>query len=200
MDAPHSATHVVFSPTGRVVAIIHVYPGSSDDLRHLVRNDVTPDSPRPGAQYAQINNATTSNPFIDRTTDMLLWTLMQSVQAMGDGFGANFGTAVHTDFAKRVRQLDLPGIGQDGVEQTFHPKILLRHPRLLRYGLSGSIRTDVILRDPKDPRQRPIAVYDLKTGNAYLTPRRIQKIKDYVKEPEIIVIELRYGTVESLVR
>ena len=45
---------------------------------------------------------------------------------MGSGLGALFGTRVHVDFAKRVEQLDLPGIGVEGVEQSFH----IRQPRI----------------------------------------------------------------------
>jgi len=127
---------------------------------------------------------------------MLLAVLQESVLAMGAGAGARFGTAVHVDFANRVRKLDLPGIGQDGVEQSFH----LDLTDFIHYGLAGTIRTDVTLRDPKDPNQRPIAVYDLKTGNAVLTPGRIDEIDRKVNTPGLLIIELQYRTGDALDR
>jgi hypothetical protein len=185
---------VVRDSTGRALAIIHVQPAPSN--APLSKSDATPDALRTGAKYAQINNAVTGNPVIDRTTDMLLAVLQESVLAMGPGSGAQFGTAVHVDFANRVKKLDLPGIGQKGVEQGFH----LDLEDFVRYRLEGSIRTDVTLRDPKDPYQRPIAVYDLKTGNAVLTSRRVEEILNKVNAPGLLVIELQYRTGAALDR
>jgi hypothetical protein len=197
-DESHSITRLVRDSTGRALAIIHVRPVPTVPPSE---SDATPDALRSGAKYAQIdkvNNAKTGNPVIDRTTDMLVDALEESVLAMGPGSGARFGTAVHVDFANRVRRLDLPGIGQKGVEQGFRfdPLDLIPY----RYGLAGSIRTDVTLRDPKDPDQRPIAVYDLKTGNAVLKPRRVKEILDKVNAPGLFVIELQYRTGQALDR
>ena len=126
-----SITRVVRDSTGRALAIIHVRqdplvappPGSV--------NDATPDTLRPGAKYAQVNNAVTGHPVIDRTTDMLLAALQRSIEDMGSGSGPLFGIRVHIDFSNRVKRLDLPGIGQDGVEQSFH----LNAVDFVRYGL-----------------------------------------------------------------
>jgi hypothetical protein len=189
-----SVTRLVRDPAGRPLAIIHVQPAPSNTPTS--ESDATPDALRPGTKYTQINNAVTGNPVIDRTTDMLLAVLQESVLAMGPGAGARFGTAVHVDFANRVRKLDLPGIGQDGVEQGFR----LDLNDFIRYGLQGSIRTDVTLRDPKDPNQRPIAVYDLKTGNAVLTPGRVKEIFDNVNTPGLLIIELQYRTGNAIDR
>jgi hypothetical protein len=186
----------VRDPSGRALAIIHVQPTPLEDPRS--QSDATPDSLRPGEKFAQINNAVTGRPIIDRTTDMLLWVLQESVLAMGAGAGARFGTAVHVDFANRVKKLDLPGIGKDGVEQSFRLGLDLKDS--IRYGFPGTIRTDVTLRDPKDPRQRPIAVYDLKTGYAVLTPRRVEEIYDNVDSPGLLIIELQYRTGDALDR
>jgi hypothetical protein len=192
-DDSRSIIRVVRDSTGRALAVIHAQPvGSAPQTE----SDATPDTLHSGAKYAQINNAKTGNPVIDRTTDMLLAVLQQSVLALGAGWGARFGTAVHVDFANRVRSLDLPGIGQEGVEQGFHLDV----KDFIRYGLQGSIRTDVTLRNPKDPDQRPIAVYDLKTGNAVLTARRVKEIFDKVGTPDLLVIELQYRTGDALDR
>jgi hypothetical protein len=152
----------------------------------------------PATQAAYINRAVTPNDFINRTTDLLLWALEGTVLAMGPGSGARFGTAVHVEFAKRVRQLDLPGIGQVGVEQTFHPDVLYNPLERLVYGLEGSVRTDVTLKDPKHPNQTPIAIYDLKTGDAVLGPARAQELRDAVRNSTIPIIVLRYKTIEAI--
>jgi hypothetical protein len=180
--------------TGRALAIIHVQQEPSAASPSEGENDSTPDALRSGAKYAQINNAVTGYPVIDRTTDMLLAVLKQSIVAMGSGSGALFGIRVHTDFAKRVKQLDLPGIGQDGVEQSFH----LDFTDFVKYGMDGSIRTDIALRDPKNPSQGPIAVYDLKTGNAVLTPSRVEEIRNALKQKYLPVIMLHYRTGDAL--
>jgi hypothetical protein len=115
---------------------------------------------------------------------------------MGQGAGARFGTAVHVDFANRVKKLDLPGIGQDGVEQGFHLDV----KDFIQYGLEGSIKTDVTLRDPRDSEQRPIAVYDLKTGNAVFTSRRVDEILKKLNTPGLLVIELQHRTGDAIDR
>jgi hypothetical protein len=185
-DDSGSIVRVVRDPTGRALAIIHAQPVASAPQ---TESDATSDALRPGAKYAQINNAKTGNPLIDRTTDMLLAVLQQSIQAIGPGWGRFFGTRVHTDFANRVRQLDLPGIGQDGVEQSYHFDL----EDLATYGMDGSIRTDITLRNSRDPRQDAIAVYDLKTGDAVLRPRRVDEILRALKR-QVPVITLYYRT------
>ena len=115
--------------------------------------------------------------------------------AMGSGLGARFGTAVHVDFANRVRKLDLPGIGQEGVEQGFYIGL---QDSLNMGWLAASERMS--LRGFRNPDQRPIAVYDLKTGNAVLTSRRVEEILRHVNAPGVQVIELQYRTGDALDR
>jgi hypothetical protein len=74
-------------------------------------------------------------------------------------------------FAKKVRELDLPRVGQKGVEQSWSLGEAIDN------GILGSIRTDVYL---KDVFGRPVAIYDLKTGNERLTRRRIQELRNAV--------------------
>jgi hypothetical protein len=93
----------------------------------------------------------------------------KTVQSLGPGGGPVFGIQAHVEFARRVRELNIPGIRQEGVEQSFSVG------DVVRYGLEGSVRTDIVLRDRDGI---PIAVYDLKTGNAKLTPSRIREIRD----------------------
>jgi hypothetical protein len=158
-------------------------------------SDAYPEPLIPGAQYAQVviqqNGAVTGNPRIDRTTERLLSVLVDTVESLGPGAGPIFGVQVHLEFGRRVEALNIPGIRDKGVEQSFSLG------RAARYGLEGSVRTDVVLRDREGI---PIAVYDLKTGNARLTPSRVREIRDELGRPNIPVIELRYREESSILR
>jgi len=157
--------------------------------------DAYPEPLIPGAQYAQVvvqqNGAATGNPRIDRTTERLLSVLVDTVQSLGPGAGPIFGIRAHVEFGRRIKELNIPGIREKGVEQSFSLG------GAADYGLEGSIRTDVVLRDREGI---PIAVYDLKTGNARLTPSRVREIRDALGRPDIPVIELRYRQVSSILR
>jgi hypothetical protein len=134
---------------------------------------------RAGDQYAALmveNYYRTNNPLIDRTSDILFQTLLRdealvdrATVLLGELRPALYGTLVHVAFAADVRRQDIPGIGQDGVEQSFSLG------RIVRYGLDDSIRTDVVLRDENG---EIIAVWDVKTGNAALTDARRQEIRE----------------------
>jgi hypothetical protein len=158
-------------------------------------SDAYPEPLIPGAQYAQAgiqqNGAVTGNPRIDRTTERLLSVLADTIQSLGPGAGPIFGIRAHVEFGRRVEDLNIPGIRDKGVEQSF------RLGSDARYGLEGTIRTDVVLRDREGI---PIAVYDLKTGNARLTPSRVRELRDGLGQPDIPVIELRYRQVSAIVR
>ena len=104
---------------------------------------------------------------------------------------AESGIQAHFEFAKRVRALSIPGIRTAGVEQSFDLGAVVR------YGLDGSVRTDIVLRDRSGI---PIAVYDLKTGNAKLTPSRVQELRNAVGRQDIPVIELRYVSESAILR
>jgi hypothetical protein len=119
-------------------------------------------------------------------SDILFQTLLRDEELafrakvlLGKIGPALYGTLVHLAFAADVRWQDIPGIGHDGVEQSF------RLGDIVRYGLSGSIRTDVLLRDDND---KIIAVWDIKTGNAVLTDARIREIQDQLRLSDDIPI------------
>jgi hypothetical protein len=90
------------------------------------------------------------------------------VNSRGEGYGSKYGTAVHTDFANAVRGANLRGIGREGVERTYPEEDT-------RYGSEDTIRTDIVLRNDS---QEVIAIYDVKTGNAYLDARRVKELRD----------------------
>jgi hypothetical protein len=86
-------------------------------------SDAYPEPLIPGAQYAQVvvqqNGAVTGNPRIDRTTERLLSVLADTIQLLGPGAGPIFGIRVHVAFGRRVKELNIPGIREEGVEQSF---------------------------------------------------------------------------------
>ena len=135
------------------------------------------------------DTGTTGDPRIDNITEIFSSSaLRKSAREIGTKAPAGtratvFGTFVHVDFGRRVRELDLPGIGQTGVEHS------LSLEGFARYGLAGTVRTDILL---TDQLQRPLAIYDLKTGDAQLTPRRMQELRAAAKAPNVPIIELRY--------
>lgn len=130
----------------------------------------------------------TGDPRIDKITEALLKVIAETNAKMGfippEMRPSVFGTFVHYEFGRRVRELNLPGIGQDGVEHS-----LSSVDDIVRYGLAGTVRTDILLRDD---RGNPLAIYDLKTGNAQLTPRRREELRAAARAPDVPVIELRY--------
>jgi hypothetical protein len=76
-----------------------------------------------------------------------------------------YGRHVHERFADTVRIQGLPGIGYDDVETTFGGAY---------YGAKGSVRTDVVLRDEAG---KVIAIYDVKTGMADMSPARAAQLR-----------------------
>jgi hypothetical protein len=126
---------------------------------------------RPG-QVSIVNEAQTGLSTVDERTESLKTILERVVNARAEGAGPEYGTAIHTDFAKAVRAENLRGIGKKGVEQTFGPD---PDASEVPYGTKDSIRTDVVLRsDVGDV----IAIYDVKTGGAKLGPKRVQELRN----------------------
>lgn len=137
-----------------------------------------------------INNAQTGFSTIDETTEKLRPILENVVNARPEGFGPDYGKAIHYDFAAAVRSGNLRGIGSEGVEQTFGPD---PDRRDAPYGTKGSVRTDITLRNDGGD---VIAIYDVKTGDATLGPRRVQELRDKTgasRHVPIIEMHIRRG-------
>ncbi len=85
--------------------------------------------------------------------------------AIGSGSGAVHGTKVHSAFAKQVDQID-------GVT----PEVSYSNGEVVPYGTKGSVRPDVV----EGNIHNPTNIYDLKTGNAKVTTKDINKFKEHV--------------------
>jgi hypothetical protein len=144
-----------------------------DVLNPGVMSDVTSDPIIPGARYAQTQieikpNTLIGNPKIDRTTVKLTTTLghaMDVIEYVPGTTPQEYGQLVHERFADTVRVLGLPGIAYEDVETTFGGSY---------YGVKGSVRTDVVLRDEAN---KVIAIYDVKTGNATIGAARAAQLR-----------------------
>lgn len=89
--------------------------------------------------------------------------------------GAGFGTAVHTDFKRQVQAL---GLSTLYVEQSY------RNDKLAEYGSPGSVRVDAA----EGSAERPHAIYDVKTGSARLTDKRIKSLRDQLPDGASVII------------
>jgi hypothetical protein len=118
-------------------------------------------------QVTIVNNAQTGISTIDDTTEKLKAILEKVVNARPEGFGPEYGKAIHYDFGDAVKAENLRGIGSKGVEHTFPENDT-------RYGSKGTIRTDIVL---KNDIGDVIAIYDVKTGTANLGARRVQELR-----------------------
>ncbi len=154
-----------------------------------VLSDGLPELPRVWTQYAEArSNTGPQDPAIESTHQTLLDILI-SVNSRANRFAGSmsptqYGTYVHVEFANAVRSRNLPGIGTEGVEQSFDADGL--NPP---YGTYDTIRTDIILRNRAG---RIIAVFDVKTGDAIMNPAREAKIRAYTHVgPDIPLFILR---------
>jgi hypothetical protein len=115
---------------------------------------------------------------------MLLDILAMVDAGIPRGVGPLYGTALHVAFANAVCAANLPGIGTAGVEQSFSMI------DVAKYGAAGTIRTDVALWD--DAQKNVIAIYDLKTGGATLSPARVHELMSRVPGgADAIVFQIR---------
>ena len=118
---------------------------------------------RPG-QVTIVNNAQTGFSTIDETTEKLRTILEKAVNAKGEGYGPEYGKAIHYDFGDAVKAENMRGIK---VEHTYPEQDTF-------YGKKGTIRTDVVLRNDGG---EVTAIYDVKTGGAYLDAKRVGELR-----------------------
>ena len=141
-----------------------------------------------GGNYVVSQRHTTVNRQIDGITEKIMDALDEVLSSVGPGYGSSYGTLVHTRTANILRDMNIPGIGQDGIEQSFSFGDLVRH------GLSGSIRTDVILRN--DQSGEILAVWDIKTSRERLGSKRVANIRENLNISEdipVIEVQVKLG-------
>lgn len=143
-----------------------------------------PRDPETGRRLATPPNARTGDPLIDRATEKLMDILGDVMDGIGprpDLDQGQYGTEVHTEFAKVLRAKALSGIEANDVERTFS----LTESAF--YGAKYSIRPDAILRRDDGTIA---AIYDVKMGRG-MSETRVIRIR-YMTDSErtVPVIEL----------
>lgn len=108
---------------------------------------------------------------IDETSDALIDILKDVVGKLGylpDIPATAYGILVHGLFAAEVGLKGLPGVGD--IERTFSLDDADPY-----YGLAGSIRTDLTLRNIQGDI---VAIYDVKTGDTPLSRARANELRE----------------------
>jgi hypothetical protein len=114
------------------------------------------------------------------TSDLLSNLASRAQTTVGEGSGPVYGTAVHTEFAADINALG---------DSNLSTEVSYLDHQVVPYGTPGSVRLDVVEGD----LGTPTAAYDLKTGTATLTPKRIAQIQANLPlgYQNIPIIELR---------
>lgn len=139
-------------------------------LHHVPGTTEGGDSTYRAGQITIENNAQTGFSNIDETTEKLRGLLEKVVNARGEGYGPRYGTAIHVDFGEAVNAAVRSGElrGDIMVEHTYP------EGEGIQFGSKGTIRTDIVLRNELG---EVIAIYDVKTGGAYLDVKRVAQLR-----------------------
>jgi hypothetical protein len=146
-------------------------------IHHIPSGSEGGSSPYRAGQVTIENNAQTGYTTIDENTEKLRTILQKVVNSRGEGYGPQYGTAIHHDFGDAVKEAIRSGKlrGDIRVEHTY-PERETRYGREQDtwYGKEGTIRTDIVLRNELG---EVVAIYDVKTGGAYLGTRRVAELR-----------------------
>jgi len=114
------------------------------------------------------------------TMDELGGAARRASQSVGPGKGAVHGTKVHTAFEREVKALGRSNLSTE---------VSYKNGKVVKRGTKGSVRLDVV----EGPLNQPTAAFDLKTGKAKLTPKRVQQIRQHLPagSKDISVMEVR---------
>lgn len=97
--------------------------------------------------------------------DKLQSAANKALKNVGDGKGAVHGTKVHTEFGTIANKID-----------NVTKEVSYKNGEVVPYGTKGSVRADAI----EGNINRPNAIYDLKTGEAKVTQKNIDKYNQHV--------------------
>ncbi len=165
-------------------------PASGDEERD---EELLPEGIEPAGGSVDIGLALTGIERIDIATVELVQTLARVAEIARftpRNSPQTYGTFVHTLFAGALRLQSFAGYGSFEVEQTWGD--VPDAP----YGARGTIRTDAVLRNEVGD---VIAIYDVKTGNARLTPARVRELRSKTKTgTSVPIIELHVDRGPSL--
>ena len=118
---------------------------------------------------------------VESTTENLMSAAGRAAKAVkaetGLSKGSVYGTKVHTEFRNDVTAVGL------------RSEVSYLKGEEVDYGTPGSIRLDAV----KGAKNKPEAIWDLKTGGAKLTPERIRQIRSHLPEgyQDIPIAEIR---------
>lgn len=127
-----------------------------------------------GGQITTSPGFLTGIPTIDDTSEALsdvLTRVMERLDFLPTMSPQIYGIAVHIAFGIEVKRLGLPGVGD--IERSFSLNDSDPH-----YGLLGTIRTDVTLRNIQGDI---IAIYDVKTGKRPMSRSRANQLREVTK-------------------
>jgi RHS repeat-associated protein len=102
----------------------------------------------------------------------------EAKKAVGEGRGGPHGTKVHSETERNIKR---------GNHENIHTEVSYKDGEPVPRETKGSVRLDAI----EGPKDAPITAYDLKTGGAKLTEKRIEKIKDQAPKSLKNVEEIR---------
>ena len=124
-----------------------------------------------GAQRLMTVDAIARDPRINRASLTLLKALADAMDRVGPApelSPSQYGILVHSEFANLVRERGIEGIELIDIERSFGPL------GPTHYGASGSVRPDLILRNPSG---EIITIYDVKTGEKGLKQDRADRLR-----------------------
>ena len=107
---------------------------------------------------------------IDEASEALSDILVRVIEALGpleELSPSLYGTMVHQRFGSAVKDAGIPGLTD--IERTFHLDSVDPY-----YGLAGSVRIDVVLRNAAG---EIMAIYDVKTGDAKVDRARANELR-----------------------
>jgi len=102
----------------------------------------------------------------------------EAKKAVGEGKGGPHGTKVHSELEKNLKNID---------SEIVHPEVSYKDGDVVSRGTEGSVRLDAV----EGPKNAPINAYNLKTGGAKLTEKRVQQIRDHAPKTLQKVEEIR---------
>jgi hypothetical protein len=137
-----------------------------------------------GIEVTTYDGFLTGIPTIDNTSEALsniLTKVMAGLEYLPEMTPQTYGIAVHAAFGVAVRVANLPGVAD--IERSF--SLEDSDPR---YGLAGTVRTDVTLRNIQGD---VIAIYDVKTGDEQMSRARADRLRETTRAaPGTPVFEL----------